>query len=85
MISKKKILNLKRIYYALDAVNKQILEVTGGNDFKIKNDILYQMLLSSHEMLIIDLASLYRWMCQPGGFFGQLKIYSSSLKSTSYR
>jgi hypothetical protein len=80
-----KILRIKKRYYYLDAILKEIVRVTDGKTFNIENDIVYQMIWDSHEMLIIDLASLYRGMCQSGGFFGKLKIHAARLKTVSHR
>ncbi|MCM0606580.1 MAG: hypothetical protein KA715_10860 [Xanthomonadaceae bacterium] len=80
-----KILRIKKRYYYLDAILKQLVQVTGGKQFIIRNDFIYQMIWDSYEMLIIELASLYRGMCQPGGFFGQLKIHAAKLRTTSHK
>jgi hypothetical protein len=80
-----KILTIKKRLYFLKAILGEIEKVTGGKKFNIKNDVIWQMMSDSYEMLIIDLASLYRGMCESGGFFGKLKHFSPTLRKKSHR
>lgn len=80
-----KVLQIKKRFYSIKAILDELKKVTGDKKFTIKNDIIWQMVIDSYEMLIIDLASLYRGMCEGGGFFGQLKSHSSELRKRSHR
>lgn len=74
----------KRFYYLnnfVDEVNK----VTFEKRLIIRNDIIWQMLVDSYAMLVIDLASLCHGMIEPGGFFNKLKEFSGELRVKSYR
>ena len=79
------VLRIKKRFYYLEKFLGRVKEVTGERPFRIRNDIVWQTIVDSYEMLIIDFASLIRGMCQEGGFFGQLKQHCAELRVRSYR
>src|SRR4051794_31320073 len=66
-----RLLHIKKRYYFLKAVEVEVQEV-GGKRFRIMNDIVWNLLLDSFDMLIIDFASFLRAMWPPGGLFNSL-------------
>ena len=59
-----KISTIKKRFYALNAIVDETKRVTGGKNFRIRNDIIWDMVFDSFQMLIIDLASFCKGMCE---------------------
>ena len=69
----------------LDAIETELEALAGSIGFNIKNDIVYQMVLDSYDMVVIDLASLCRGMLGQGGFFNQLNSHLKKLKRVNLK
>ena len=54
-----KVQTIKKRFYSLNAIVDETRRVTGGKDLNIRNDIIWDMVFDSYQMLIIDLSSLY--------------------------
>jgi hypothetical protein len=73
----KKVLDLKKRFYFLEAVEKLLSTLPKGAG--MRNDVQLQMLNDSYSMLIIDLASLFDLLGQQRGFFEKLKAHAAML------
>jgi hypothetical protein len=69
----------KRLYY-LTPIQEQLKTVHKLTGQGIRNDILYQMVVDSYDMLVIDVASLCKGMYTNGGFFNHIKHHVARLK-----
>lgn len=69
----------KRLTYLLE-IERELALLSGGRPSTLKNDIIYQMVWDSYDMVVIDLASLCRWMKGKGGFFNQLNGHLKKFK-----
>jgi len=79
------ILKIKKRVFYLDATLKEIQQRLGPDvTFDVRNEIVLQLLQDSKDMLVIDLASLYRGMCQAGGFFTKLRHLSGKLQAKHF-
>ncbi|MFG1520323.1 hypothetical protein [Halobacteriovorax sp. ZH1_bin.1] len=74
---------IKKRFYYLENIFKELDETTEGFMFNIRGDVVYQMLRDSYSMLVIDLASIARGMIRKKGFFRKLPSYIPQLKVPS--
>lgn len=79
------ILEIRRRLYFLDAYQAEAQRIFGDKSFRIKNDILWMLLIDSYEMLIIHFAGLVKGIYTPGGFFDVLKSTAPALRPKSWR
>lgn len=79
------ILEIRRRLYFLDAYQAEAQRLFEDKSFRIKNDILWMLLIDSYEMLIIHFAGLVKGMYTPGGFFDVLKSTAPALRPKSWR
>lgn len=77
------IVRIKTRLRYLEAIETELKTLAGSVGFRIKNDIIYQMVMDSYDMVVIDLASLCRGMLGKGGFFNQLNSHLKKLKRTN--
>lgn len=77
------ILRIKTRLYFLLEFEKQLDQITKGEKFKIKNDIIYRMIFDVWDMLVIDFASLAKGMLGAGGLFNQIKANLHEVKPLS--
>ncbi len=74
------ILRIKTRLYFLIEFESQLVIATEKKNFKIKNDIVYRMIMDSWDMLVIDFASLAKGMMGEGGLFNQMKANLHQIK-----
>jgi hypothetical protein len=74
-----KLLFLKRRFYYLKSIFDELSDRC-AETFPVENDIIWQMVSDSHDMLVIDLCSFCKKMYSPGGFFNRLKSHVALLR-----
>ena len=74
------LMRIKTRLYVLLEIEKQFDSITQKKKFKIKNDIVYRMMMDTWDMLVIDLASLSKGMVGDGGLFNQIKANLNQVK-----
>src|SRR5690606_36181161 len=79
------IIRIKTRLRYLTEIETELKTLAGSVGFRIKNDIVYQMVLDSYDMIVIDLASLCRGMLGRGGFFNQLNSHLKKLKRVNLK
>lgn len=63
------ILWIKRRFYIQDAFLKTAKAEFGDKQFNIRNEFIWQLLIDSNDMLVIDFSSFCRSLYEPSGFF----------------
>jgi hypothetical protein len=66
------LLRIKQRLRYLDAFLRELHTQTKGEQFKVKNDFIWQWFWDSYAATVTNLASFGKAMVQPGGLFGQL-------------
>jgi hypothetical protein len=72
------LLRIRRRHFALQKVTRELERVSRGKPFNAWNDVVWWMLADHHQVLVTELASWARSLCQPGGLFGQLQAHHLS-------
>ena len=68
-----RLIHIKKRYFYLKEIEEELLRATSSKPFIPKNDIVWQMVQDSFEMLIIDFASFCKGLyCGKHNFIGQL-------------
>jgi hypothetical protein len=74
------LLFLARRLFALEAFKTELDRVTRTTEFRIRNDIVWFVLLDSRDMLVVHLASWAKGIYEPSGLLGLLQAnYSRDL------
>jgi hypothetical protein len=74
------LMEIARRQYVMEAFTTDLDRVTRGNPFRIRNGIMWMLLLDTRDMLVVHLASWAKGVLQEVGLFGNLQAdHSGSL------
>lgn len=61
--------------FVIEAFKADLDKITRGKLFRIRNDIVWSMLLDTRDMLVVHLASWAKGVYEKGGLIGQLQAH----------
>lgn len=70
-----RLLSLARRQFVMEAFKADLDRVSLYKQFRIRNDVVWLMLLDSRDMLVVQLASWAKGVYEPGGRLGQLRAH----------
>jgi hypothetical protein len=73
------LMDLRRPWYLLAEVEAELSKRIRGKPYRIHHDVVFESLISTSRMLLIDLASFSVDMLKKGGVLGQVKARSHEL------
>jgi hypothetical protein len=71
--SEARVLRLAGRQFTLEALKSELERITRGKEFRVWNDIAWQMVFDTVDMLVIDLCSWAKSVYERGGLLGQIQ------------
>lgn len=70
-----RLLSLARRMFVMEAFKTDLDRVSRNKEFRIRNDVMWLMLLDSRDMLVVQLASWAKGVYETGGLLGSIRAH----------